>query len=137
MMDTATDPVAQPAVELAVRFVRAVESGAGGADFLTDDAVEEELPNRIFPGGAVRDVAAMRAGMEKGKKLFKYQRYDLRRALGDRDTAVLELDWSGELAVPVGSLKAGDVMRATCAFFFEVKDGRIARLRHYDAFEPF
>jgi ketosteroid isomerase-like protein len=127
----------EPAIEVALRFVRAVENGAELDDLVDENAVEEELPNRIFPQGATRDVGAMRAGMANGRRLFKTQRYDVRRAIGAGTTAVLELDWCGELAMPVGSLGAGETMRATCAFFFETRGGRILRLRHYDAFEPF
>jgi ketosteroid isomerase-like protein len=51
---------------------------------------------------------------------------------GDR-----EARWEAELAVPVCSLTAGDIMRAHFAMFFEFRDGRIWRQRNYDCFEAF
>jgi len=50
---------------------------------------------------------------------------------------VLEVTWRGRLAVPVGSLKPGDEMRARFAVIFEFRDGRIFRQRNYDCFDPF
>lgn len=126
-----------PALRTALAFVRCVESGEDPVHLLTDDAVEEELPNRVFERGATRTVAEMRAGVQRGRALFKSQRYDVKTAIAQGDTAALELDWSGVLALPVRSLAAGETMRARCAFFFEVRGERVARLRHYDAFEPF
>ena len=50
---------------------------------------------------------------------------------------ILEVLWAGTLAIPVGSLAAGDEMRAHFAVFIELRDGRIYRQRNYDCFEPF
>jgi len=125
------------ALSLALAFVRRVEAGLDPSELLSEGAIEEELPNRIFERGARRDVAAMRAGVEKGRTLFRRQRYEVLRALEQGDAVALELDWFGELAVPIRSLSAGEQLRARCAFFFEVKQARIVHLRHYDSFEPF
>jgi ketosteroid isomerase-like protein len=50
---------------------------------------------------------------------------------------ILEVVWAGTLAIPVGSLAAGDEMRAYFAVFIALRDGRIYRQRNYDCFEPF
>jgi hypothetical protein len=125
------------AVDLAIAFVHVVQTGGELADLVTDDVLEEELPNRIFASGARRDKAAMRAGVERGKTIFAEQRYRVVRAIGDATQAALEIEWTGVLAVPIGSLAKGATMRAECAFFFDVRDEKIWRVRHYDAFDPF
>jgi ketosteroid isomerase-like protein len=127
----------QDAVSVALAFVRSVERGVLPLELLADDVVEEELPNRIFAAGATRDLAAMKAGVERGRSLFRSQHYEVRGAYASDSGAALELDWSGELAVPVATLSAGATMRARCAFVFAVQGGRIARIRHWDSFEPF
>ena len=43
---------------------------------------------------------------------------------------------TGTLAVGFGSLAAGSQMRCHSAMFFEFVDGKIARQRNYDCFEP-
>ncbi|MDI1447495.1 nuclear transport factor 2 family protein [Polyangium sp. 6x1] len=126
-----------PAVELALAFVERVQAGGDVGGLVTEDVQEEELPNRVFASGARRDLAAMRAGAERGKAIFAEQRYRVTRALGDTAQAALEIEWTGVLAVPIGSLAKGATMRAQCAFFFDVREGKIARVRHYDAFDPF
>jgi ketosteroid isomerase-like protein len=72
----------------------------------------------------------MRAGVVKGRTLFRRQTYAIRSITADDEKAVLEVDWSGELAVAVGSLTPGRTMRADCAVFFEMRGDRIAKLRH-------
>lgn len=125
-----------PTVTVAIAFVRTVEAGLDPADLVTTDVVEEELPNRIFPNGAKRDLAQMRAGIERGKTIFKKQSYDITNMVGSSDFAALEVTWQGELAVALGGLKAGTTMRARVAYFFEIREGRISKIRHYDCFEP-
>jgi hypothetical protein len=125
------------AVDLALAFVKGIEAGRDTSDLLTGDAVEEELPNRWFERGATRDVAAMRAGMERGRTVFRRQSYAVESAIGDDRRAALELAWTGELAIPLGPLEAGAAMRARAAFFFELRGDKIARIRHYDCFDPF
>ena len=44
--------------------------------------------------------------------------------------------WTGALAVPLGTLAAGAVMRAHFALFFEMEGGLIRVQRNYDCFEP-
>ncbi len=127
-------------LEIAARFVRAVEGGATGdalAAFWHEDAVHHELPNRLFPQGMKRDRANLLASAEKGKKVLSAQRYELLHALAQGDRVALEIDWRGTLAVPLGSLKPGDEMHARCAMFLELRDGRIVSARNYDCYDPF
>jgi hypothetical protein len=54
----------------------------------------------------------------------------------DGDRAAVEFAWSGKLAVSVGTLSAGTVMRGRFASFLEFHDGRIIAQRSYDCFDP-
>jgi predicted ester cyclase len=124
----------------AIEWVRAVENGTTGdrlAEFVTTDVVHEDMPNRIFPNGMRYDLAAMRAGAERGKALLPRQRYDILSAIASGNSVAMQLDWSGELAVPYGSLKAGDELKAHIAIFMEFRDGKICHQRDYGCYEPF
>jgi ketosteroid isomerase-like protein len=126
-------------VATARRYLAAIESGAPFEEvavFLTEDIVQEEFPNRITPTTARRDLAAMREASVKGRKVMTAQRFEILNAVVDGDTVVLEVQWSGTLAIPFGSIPAGGEMRARFAVFLEFRDGRIAWQRNYDCFEP-
>ena len=104
---------------------------------LAPDIVHEELPNRLNPHGAIKDRAKMLAAFEVGLKLIAEQRFDVERSVVQGDTIALEVVWTGKLAAPVGSLKAGDTMKAKIAVFLDVREGRVVRQRNYDCFEEF
>jgi ketosteroid isomerase-like protein len=128
-----------PNVARAIAWVRAIESGKTGdalADFVTPDVIHEEMPNRFFPNGGKSDLAAMRAASTRGQTVMRRQRYDIKSATGNGNLVAIELDWSAELAVPLGELKAGDELKARVALFMEFRDGRICRQRDYCCYEP-
>jgi ketosteroid isomerase-like protein len=128
-----------PNLEIAKAYLAAVEAGATGealARFYTDDVVQEELPNRLVPSGVKRDLAALLDGAVRGQKGMQWQHFELTRAYEAGDTVVMEVVWTGRLAVPVGSLPAGGEMRARFAVFLEFRAGRICRQRNYDCFDP-
>lgn len=125
---------------LARRFVAAVEAGATGdalAAFLHDDVEQHELPNRLFPDGVRRDRAALLASAAKGQSVLRSQSYDVLNVVAAGAHVAVEMRWRGELAVPVGTLQPGDTLTGQFAFFLEVRDGRIIRLRNYDCYDPF
>jgi ketosteroid isomerase-like protein len=116
-----------------------VEHGAEGgtlADFFTDDAVQEEFPNRLSPIGAHRDLKAILAAARKGKKTLRAQKFDVVNSIVDGDNVALEVFWSGLLAVPVDTLPADTEMRAHISIWLEFKDGKISKQRNYDNFDP-
>jgi ketosteroid isomerase-like protein len=131
-------------IETARRYLAAIEASTaesgdpdGAAAFYHPDVVQEEFPNRFVPNGARRDLAALREAAARGRTVLRGQRYEVKHAYASGDTVILEVLWVGTLAVPVGSLAAGDEMRAHFAVFMEFRDGRIWRQRNYDCFEPF
>ena len=53
------------------RYFKAIESDDPEASlqFFAPDVVQEELPNRLVPAGAKRDLAALRESAHKGRKV--------------------------------------------------------------------
>ncbi|WP_119727786.1 nuclear transport factor 2 family protein [Thermomonospora amylolytica] len=128
-----------PNVELAVRYHEAVSQGASPQElsrFLHPDIEHRELPNLLFPQGATRDLAGMHAAAEQGRRTIREQRFEVLGAVASGDTVALEVLWTGVLAVPLGDLPAGHVLRAHIATFLEFRDGLIRAQRNYDCYEP-
>lgn len=121
------------------RYLDAIEqSDQATLEALFDPAiVQHEFPNRLVPTGAVRDRAALLEGFERGKKVLSSQRYVIDHAVVQGNQVAFEATWTATLAVPIGSLSAGDTMRAVFAVFIELRDGRIVSQRNYDCFDPF
>jgi ketosteroid isomerase-like protein len=120
-------------------YLEAIERGATGdelADFFTADVVQEEFPNLLVPQGARRDLAAILEGAARGQKVMPKQRFELLHAVAEGDRVALEVQWTGTLAVPLGSLPAGGEMRARFGVFLEFRDGRIHHQRNCDCFDP-
>jgi ketosteroid isomerase-like protein len=127
-------------LETARRYLAALEEGVDGAalaEFFDPAVAQEEFPNRLVPQGARRDLAALLAGHERGKAVVSRQTYEVRGAVAQGDRVALEVLWTGVLAVPVGTLAAGDAMRAHFGVFIDFRDGKIVGQRNYDCFEPF
>ena len=122
------------------RYLQALEAFPAADElraFFTEDVLQREYPNRLTTAGASRDISALLAGNERGRAVIRSQRYEVRSAVASGDTVALEVDWSAVLRVPVGSLAAGDTMRASLGIFLGYRDGRICSQRNYDCFEPF
>lgn len=120
-------------------YFAALEAGVVGdelAAFFTPDVVQEEFPNRLVPAGARRDLAALLEGAVKGQKVMREQRYQVLGAIESGNQVAVEVQWTGTLAIPLGTLPAGGEMRARFAVFIELRDGKIARQRNYDCFDP-
>ncbi|WP_257584120.1 nuclear transport factor 2 family protein [Streptomyces sp. TLI_146] len=128
-----------PNVETAIRYHEAVAQGAVGeelARFFHAEAVQEEFPNLLFPDGVRRDLSAVLQSAERGRGLLREQRFEVHHAVAAGDQVALEVTWTGTLAVPLGDLPAGHVLRAHIAVFLEFRDGRILAQRNYDCYEP-
>lgn len=124
---------------IARRYLQTIERGATGeelAAFFTSDVVQEEFPNKLTPNGARRGLAEILDAATRGQKVMRAQRYDIVSAISSGDSVALEIRWSGTLAVAFGSIPAGGEMHARLAVFIDFREGRIARQRNYDSFEP-
>jgi len=130
--------MARSRTDIAKTYLAALEAGATGdalAAFFTDDVVQEEFPNRLVPAGVRRDLAALLDGAVRGQKVMRAQRFELLAAVENGDTVALEVQWTGTVAVALGSLPAGGQMRARFAVFLEFRGDKIARQRNYDCFD--
>jgi hypothetical protein len=112
-------------------------AGADALSFYDPSVRQEELPNRLVPTGAVRDLDALREAAARGRAVLRGQRYAVRSAMVQGSRVALETLWVGVLAVPVGSLSSGGEMRAHFAMFLDFEGDRIRAQRNYDCFEPF
>ena len=122
------------------RYLRAIEGGVTGealAAFFVADVVQDEFPNRLVPQGAQRGLDEILAGAVRGQQVVASQTFAVLNALVGGDQVALEVQWHATLAVPVGSIPAGGAMRARFAIFLNFRDGKIARQRNYDCFDPF
>ena len=129
-----------PAENLATaqRYLRGIEKGsfADVKALLAPNIVMEQLPNRIYPNGLHGTLSQMESAFEKGRKLLSKQSYEINRAVVEGNMVVVEVVWTGTLAVGFGTLAAGSQMRCHSAMFFEFKDSKITLQRNYDCFEP-
>ena len=126
-------------LDTAKRYLKAIEDGVPFeevAAFFTEDVVQEEFPNRLMPNGARRELGDMREGAARGRQVMSAQRYEILRAVSEGDSVALEVQWTGTLAVPYGSIPVGGEMRARFGVFLDFRDGRICRQRNYDCFDP-
>lgn len=125
-------------LSIAKEYLQAIENGATGeelARFYAPEAIQEELPNRLIPQGATRNLAAILDAAVRGQKVLQKQTFTIKREFVDGDTAILEILWVGTLAVSLGSIPVGGEMKAHFANFIEFKDGKIVAQRNYDCFE--
>jgi ketosteroid isomerase-like protein len=127
-----------PHIEVVKSFFAALQSSPGSAaQFYHPAVVQEEFPNRFLPNGARRGLRELGEAAERGRKVMASQEFKVLRMVADGDTVVVESEWSGTLAVPLGdATPAGTVMRARFAQFFEFEDGKIVAQRNYDCFYP-
>src|SRR5262245_56317148 len=100
------------------------------------DVVQEEFPNRLLPSGAIRDLQAMKEGRERGRSLLKSENYQIVNSIASDDRVSMEVVWTATVRKTVGPFTEGQVLRARFAVFLDFRDGRIARQRNYDCFDP-
>lgn len=126
-------------LQIARKYLAALERGDTdeALSHLASDVVQQEFPNRLSPNGATRDLAAMREGAARGKQLLSAQTYEVLGSVAAGECVALEVQWTGTLAIALGSVPLGGQLRARFAVFLEFRDGQIVRQRNYDCFEPF
>ena len=121
-------------------YLQALEADADEArlsEFFAPGVRQREFPNRLVEAGAERDLAALLAGSRKGRLVIQNQRYAIKSLLAVGERVAVELEWSGELKVPLGATPVGGTLRAHCGMFFRTEQGRIAEQHNYDCFERF
>jgi ketosteroid isomerase-like protein len=123
-------------LRLAREYLESIGGPDGGLRFFADDVIQVEFPNRLVPNGVTRDLAALREGAERGRKVMTAQRLEVVNAIASGEHVAIEAIWTGTLAVPMGSIPAGGQMRARFAIFLTYRDGKIVRQHNYDCFDP-
>ena len=121
-------------------FLKAVENRSGFdelAKFYHPDVIQTEYPNAVTKNIAERTLADLQLAASKGRKVLQKEAYELVHAYETGDTVIIEAIWTGTLAVPIGKLNAGDIMKAYFVQVFQFKEGKIFRQRNYDCFETF
>ncbi|MEM6610174.1 MAG: nuclear transport factor 2 family protein [Pseudomonadota bacterium] len=119
-------------------FVASVEAMDGSLmdRFFATDVEQIEWPNLFKPGGERRDLAALKADIEKAKGVMHGQRYEIKREIASNDCVVLEMVWSGVAVKEIGPLQKGQKLNAHCVAVFDFENGQVVGLRNYDCFDP-
>ena len=104
-------------------------------ELLAPDVRFVERPNLVSPAGGQRDGQALRAGIEAGRELLAWQRYEVRDHVANADVVVTRMRWTGELAIDVGTWPAGTRLSAWCVAHYRLEDGRIAEIEQHDCYD--
>ena len=136
-----TDPTnADRNVATVQRFLDAFNDGWPTEDdldeLLTPDVRFVVRPNLTDPAGSERDAAATRAGLQAGRALLAWQRYDVRDHLTSGDTVVTRFRWTGELAIDAGPWPEGTTLTAWCVAHYRLAGGRIVEIEQHDCYDP-
>ena len=121
-------------------FLKAIENRTLESDLLKYyhlEAEQVEYPNALTKALTRRNVSVIENALAKGKHVLSKESYELVKYYELENTVIVEVIWKGTLSIPIGQLKAGEVMKAYFAQLYEFKDGKIHRQRNYDCFEPF
>jgi hypothetical protein len=94
-----------------------------------------ERPNLVNPAGSTRTAAELREGVEAGSRLLAWQSYDVRDHVACGEWVVSRFRWTGELAVDVGSWRAGTRLAAWCVGHYRLRDGLIVSIEQHDCYE--
>jgi ketosteroid isomerase-like protein len=124
-------------LDIARAYLQAIERNETTESFFAPDIEQVEYTDRLNPNGGRSGLAEMKARAERGRGMLHSRAYDVRHAYEQGDTVILEVGWSATFNVAVGTLPAGDTMRAHFAVFLDFEGNRIRCQRNYDCFEPF
>lgn len=122
------------------RYIELLDGGAEPeviAPLLHPDIEQRELPNALAPTGQVRGRDGMLKGVAAGKALLAEQRYVIDHIIEAGDQVVVEMRWSGVLAIDAGPLAKGTRLECAICTVIELRDGMVYRQRNYDCYAPF
>lgn len=107
------------------------------APFYHPQAVQVEYPNTLTKKLVERDLEKLETASDRGKQVLEQENYEVLKAYQCGNTVIVEVIWTATLKVPIGTIHAGEEMKAYFAQVFEFEGNRIIRQRNYDCFEPF
>jgi len=125
---------------IAVDFITKLqhrESADDIIEFYHPNVKQVEFPNALNSSTVIRNLEQLKEASEKGKLILKKEEYEILHSYAFDNNVILEVMWTGTLAIPLGNIPAGGQMKAHFAQFYEFKDGKIIRQRNYDCFEAF
>src|SRR4051794_8485466 len=94
-------------VAITREFFAALAKGVIGeslAAFCHSEIVQEELPNRLMPSGARRNLPEILTAAANGQRVMSQQQYEIDRIIAEGDRVAVEFRWSGTLAISVDPL---------------------------------
>jgi ketosteroid isomerase-like protein len=120
-------------------YIAALNAGANdeALAFFAPDVVQEEFPNRLIPGGATRDLEALKEASRRGRAVVERQTFEIHTVIAEGDRVAAEATWTGIMKVPLGNTPPGEPVTARFAMFFVLRDGKIVRQHNYDCFDEF
>lgn len=124
-------------LEIARRYLAAIEQGTELTPFYHPRVIQEEFPNRLNPSGSHADLDGILAAYERGRKVLLGQRFEILNTIAQGEEVAIEVQWTGTLAVAFGKIPEGGQMRARFTVWLTFDNGRILSQRNYDCFEPF
>src|SRR3954469_24226076 len=96
-------------------YLHAIETAASKDDleiYLHPEIQQFEFPSLLNPNGKGRNIQEMLGDFERGKSIISKQSYQIKSIVSDGSRVCAETEWVGTLAIKIGSLNAGDQMRA-------------------------
>ncbi len=122
---------------IAKNYLKAIKAHQHLSLFFHPDVVQIELPNRLNPKGVVCNLEKILERDYKSRRLLKVQNYEIENETVTDDTVVLQIKWTGVVAVSIGTLGAGQTMKGYFAMFFQFKNGQIIKQTNYNCFDDF
>jgi hypothetical protein len=92
-----------------------------------------EYSNPSIPQGRKGDYLSYQRAAEQAIRLFPDRRLVVMNCIAEYNIVVLEQEWSGTLAIPVGNHKAGEISKLRIATFFTLENGLIIKQIDYCA----
>ena len=126
--------------QIAEQFIKTLQNRKSAEElipFYHEDIEQIEFPNTLTKNKTLRNLEDLKLASERGKKVLQKEEYQIIKSYSFENTVILELLWTGTLAIPIGNIPVGGQMKANFAQFYEFKDNKIIKQRNYDCFEPF
>ncbi len=79
----------------------------------------------------------MAEDLARGKKLLRWEHYEVLEALTVGDRVALQVRWTGIVDVAIGALQPGDSMICDSGIFLKFQEDKIIEQHNYDCFEDF
>lgn len=94
-------------------------------------------PNAVTKTAHTRNFTEAFAASQIGKQMLQQQCYEYAGSLESNNKLVMELVWTGIMAIDAGHLKKGQELKANVCLIMEFEDDKIIRQYNYDCYEPF